>query len=341
MGASRLQPVITRHTQVARINLERMRANVIEAAQQCGILTLPEVAEPVAFKTIAGGSDRRSSAGVLRRGRRGEGSGGGAARRAVGQALLPAEAARALPLAVLIGPEGGFAEDEREALHQAAERRAHLARATHPARRHRGRGRARAGAGGAGRLARHCPADRSPGIALPLVYADQPGARCGVAAGNRPATNAVRTQTQPTQSQERYAQQAIRGRYHSDRMTPVARNHNKLQHTMDKHQGPKPNTGPANSAADGHGSSCFGHSSAASQTLPDATPHASPIRTGNDAVPQTEVTSPRQPQSCVRIGLRREKAVIKSQPVARSSASCVRSVAFGSLLAWFCSALCA
>ena len=42
MGASRLQPVITRHTQVARVNLERMRANVIEAAQQCGILTLPE-----------------------------------------------------------------------------------------------------------------------------------------------------------------------------------------------------------------------------------------------------------------------------------------------------------
>src|SRR3990172_2289232 len=39
MGASRLQPVITRHTQVARINLERMRANTIEAAQQCGILT--------------------------------------------------------------------------------------------------------------------------------------------------------------------------------------------------------------------------------------------------------------------------------------------------------------
>ncbi len=50
MGASRLQPVITRHTQVARVNLERMRANAIEAAQQCGILTLPEVAEPLPFE---------------------------------------------------------------------------------------------------------------------------------------------------------------------------------------------------------------------------------------------------------------------------------------------------
>ena len=46
MGASRLQPVLTRHTQVARVNLERMRANAIEAAEQCGILTLPEIAAP-------------------------------------------------------------------------------------------------------------------------------------------------------------------------------------------------------------------------------------------------------------------------------------------------------
>ena len=50
MGASRLQPVLTRHTQVARINSNRMRANAIEAAQQCGILSLPEVAEPLAFE---------------------------------------------------------------------------------------------------------------------------------------------------------------------------------------------------------------------------------------------------------------------------------------------------
>src|SRR6188472_4172624 len=45
MGASHLQPVITRHTQVARVNLERMRANAIEAAEQCGILNICEVAD--------------------------------------------------------------------------------------------------------------------------------------------------------------------------------------------------------------------------------------------------------------------------------------------------------
>src|SRR5665647_1442423 len=47
MGASSLQPVLTRFTQVSRVNTERMRANVIEAAEQCGILGIAEVKEPV------------------------------------------------------------------------------------------------------------------------------------------------------------------------------------------------------------------------------------------------------------------------------------------------------
>src|SRR3569833_688510 len=49
MGASRLQPVLTRHTQVSRVNVERMRANAIEAAEQCGVLSIPEFGEPVTF----------------------------------------------------------------------------------------------------------------------------------------------------------------------------------------------------------------------------------------------------------------------------------------------------
>lgn len=117
LGVSRLQPVITRHTQVERVNIARMRANVIEAAQQCGVLTLPEVGEPVQFKSAATtdtnrtlvfcdeDADVKDPIEVL------------AAARGTGSALLPAEAARAgLPLAVLIGPEGGFAEEERAAL---------------------------------------------------------------------------------------------------------------------------------------------------------------------------------------------------------------------------------
>jgi len=46
MGVGRLTPVITRHTQVARVNLERMRANAVEAAEQCGIISLPDIEDP-------------------------------------------------------------------------------------------------------------------------------------------------------------------------------------------------------------------------------------------------------------------------------------------------------
>ena len=107
MGASRIQPVMTRHTQVARLNLDRMRANAIEAAQQCGVLAIPEIGEPVAFKNLATDVERLlvfcdEDAEVT------DPVAALAAKR-------PAKW-RGLPLAVLIGPEGGFSEDEREAL---------------------------------------------------------------------------------------------------------------------------------------------------------------------------------------------------------------------------------
>jgi 16S rRNA (uracil1498-N3)-methyltransferase len=116
MGVSRLQPVLTQHTQVARLNLDRMRANAIEAAQQCGVLTLPDIMEPVSFKTIAGSidagrllifcdedADVKDPVAAL------------AAGRPSGQALLPT-GHQAFPMAILIGPEGGFSQDERETL---------------------------------------------------------------------------------------------------------------------------------------------------------------------------------------------------------------------------------
>jgi len=105
MGASLLQPVITRHTQVTRINLDRMRANVIEAAEQCGVLAVPKVADPFPFDRIADDTDRLlvfcdEFADV---------SDPVAALNAT--RLDPGQ-----PLAVLIGPEGGFDEEERAAL---------------------------------------------------------------------------------------------------------------------------------------------------------------------------------------------------------------------------------
>src|SRR5215475_12569790 len=60
MGASSLQPVLTRFTQVGRVNGERMSANVVEAAEQCGILSLAAVQAPLPFdRFIASRSSQR------------------------------------------------------------------------------------------------------------------------------------------------------------------------------------------------------------------------------------------------------------------------------------------
>ena len=106
MGASSLQPVLTRFTQVSRVNNERMRANVIEAAEQCGILSLAEVKEPVPL-------DRYLSA---RNGQRLLVFCDEAAEVANPVLALQGGQAAANGVDILIGPEGGFAEEERALL---------------------------------------------------------------------------------------------------------------------------------------------------------------------------------------------------------------------------------
>lgn len=104
MGAGRLVPVMTRRTQATRVNTERMRANAIEAAEQCGILNLPDVLEPVALpRWLADLPPTRTLVFCDE-----------AAPQA--DALAPLRQVIASPLAVLIGPEGGFAEEERRLL---------------------------------------------------------------------------------------------------------------------------------------------------------------------------------------------------------------------------------
>ena len=106
MGASSLQPVLTRFTQVSRVNGERMRANVIEAAEQCGILSLAEVAEPMPL-------DRYLS---QREGPRLLVFCDEAADTSNPLQALQSGAAVSDCIDILIGPEGGFAEDERAIL---------------------------------------------------------------------------------------------------------------------------------------------------------------------------------------------------------------------------------
>ena len=97
LGIARLQPVITARTIAERVNLDRWRAYTIEAAEQCDRTALPELVEPLKL------------AALLRDW-------------PVGRALLFADEAGGIPLAqaaapapaaILVGPEGGFADDER------------------------------------------------------------------------------------------------------------------------------------------------------------------------------------------------------------------------------------
>lgn len=104
MGATRLLPMLTRHTAVARVNLDRMRANVIEAAEQCGILGVPAVEEPLPFaRVVASLSPERVAVFCDEEAEQGD-------------ALAALANAPAGPVTLLIGPEGGFAEGERRAL---------------------------------------------------------------------------------------------------------------------------------------------------------------------------------------------------------------------------------
>jgi 16S rRNA (uracil1498-N3)-methyltransferase len=108
LGASVLQPVFTRRTIVNRVNGERMRANAIEAAEQSGRLSVPEVREPVAFDKLLAAWPARRRLIFCDEG---------------GDAKPIAEALRNLPdspFAIMIGPEGGFDPTERVALRVAS-----------------------------------------------------------------------------------------------------------------------------------------------------------------------------------------------------------------------------
>lgn len=101
MGAGVLQPVITQHTQMSTVGTDRLRANVVEAAEQCGILAIPRVEDPVKLDRLLW---------LWEPGRRlifcDEGA----------DTNNPVPALSAIAerkLGLLVGPEGGFSEEER------------------------------------------------------------------------------------------------------------------------------------------------------------------------------------------------------------------------------------
>lgn len=104
LGVAALWPVMTRHTQVARVNVDRLAANAVEAAEQCGRLTVPEVFAPVSFdEALARWSAERNVFLC-------DESGGGAP---ASEAFADAGPG---PAAVVVGPEGGFTASELDGL---------------------------------------------------------------------------------------------------------------------------------------------------------------------------------------------------------------------------------
>ena len=104
MGVARLRPVLTHRTVAERVNVERMRANAIEAAEQCGILSLPAITPPIELGRLL--AERDAARWLVFCDEDAE----------VANPVAALSAVPPSPLAVLIGPEGGFAQDERAAL---------------------------------------------------------------------------------------------------------------------------------------------------------------------------------------------------------------------------------
>jgi 16S rRNA (uracil1498-N3)-methyltransferase len=124
LGVVMLQPVVTRRTIVTRVNLERMSANAIEAAEQSERLTIPECREPLTFDKLLAAWPRdrrlffcdeggdalpiaeavRNPPPLIEEG---------------GEVMVSASPVREVapePAAIFIGPEGGFDDHERAAL---------------------------------------------------------------------------------------------------------------------------------------------------------------------------------------------------------------------------------
>lgn len=106
LGVSRLWPVFTRRTNAGRINADRLTAHLIEAAEQCERLDVPELAPALPLDKVLAGWPQDRILYML------DETGNG----------IPLAHAAAVPgpAAILVGPEGGFDDDERRMLGQCA-----------------------------------------------------------------------------------------------------------------------------------------------------------------------------------------------------------------------------
>lgn len=101
MGAGVLQPVLTRRTQVSRLKLDRLKANAVEAAEQCGILALPEIRAELTLEAALAALEPERMLVFCDE------------EIEASSPVSTLAECRPGPLALLIGPEGGFDDEER------------------------------------------------------------------------------------------------------------------------------------------------------------------------------------------------------------------------------------
>jgi 16S rRNA (uracil1498-N3)-methyltransferase len=109
LGLRRIQPVLTRRCVADKLNMERARAVTVEAAEQCARTALPELGEPVKLDALLRAWPAERALFFADE---------------LGGAQAPeAFAAHQGPTAILIGPEGGFDDAERDAIRALAQAR--------------------------------------------------------------------------------------------------------------------------------------------------------------------------------------------------------------------------
>lgn len=107
MGAGAIQPVITRYTQVSKLKADKLAANIIEAAEQCEVLSVPQLQPEISLaELLAGWRDQHGLRRLI----------------FCDEAAVSASPVdllgwlEGLPAGLLIGPEGGFSDEERQLL---------------------------------------------------------------------------------------------------------------------------------------------------------------------------------------------------------------------------------
>jgi len=100
LGVAQLYPVLTQHTQAARVNIERLQAHAIEAAEQCERLDIPHVHAAIKLEQLMANWPAQRTLLVC------------AERREAADMPAILKQLPSGPMAILVGPEGGFADDE-------------------------------------------------------------------------------------------------------------------------------------------------------------------------------------------------------------------------------------